>query len=437
MMDGVKIAGHFLTARYRRRFLNRESLETHQKRELERFRKRVLEHVDYYKSCADLPLSDFPIMDKPSYQDNFAGLNTLGISYANAYDLAQKAAIDGRSASIEGITIGMSTGTSGNRGLFLVSPRERLKWLGTVLAKAVPDVILRPQRIALMLAANSDLYKTVRQSPHYQFRFFDLFKGVDSHLSELENYTPTILIGTAQALTLLAQARKLGNITFNPRKIISGGEVLDPQDQRIIEDAFGLSIDQIYQCTEGFFGMTCPHGSIHLTEDCVLFEKEWVDQENGKFVPLITDFSRDTQAMVRYRMNDILTELPDPCPCGSPLTAISRIEGRCDDCFVIPNSIGADMTTVLPDVIRNTVVDCAVTIDDFRILQLSPTHIEIQLPDTCHDDIGSLVQGRLETLVDSLGCMKPKFKHTRGIEVSVASKLRRVRRCFDLDEVRR
>ena len=436
MMDVLHILNHYLKARYLHSFRDRKALEHFQKRKFEAFRKRVLSKTDFYKPYLNSSLAEFPIMDKQSCRENFASLNTLGIQFGDAYDLAQQATVKGQgSARLDDITIGMSTGTTGNRGLFLVSSHERQRWLGTILAKALPDSILKPQRIALMLAANSDLYNTARQNPHFQIRFYDLSEGLDCHLPQLEAFAPTILIGTAQALTYLATARAQHEITFTPRKIISGGEVLDPQDQQLIEQAFGLHVDQIYQCTEGFFGVSCEHGSIHLAEDCVLFEKEWIDENKRKFVPLVTDFSRDTQALVRYRMNDILTERLEPCPCGSPLTAICRIEGRSDDCFLIPNFSGMQMTTILPDVIRNTVIDCSSTINDFRVHQLTPQLIEIQLPANSPDEIEQLVMDKLGQLIEGLGCLKPEFKLTRGIEASAAHKLRRVKRCFKEGEV--
>ena len=36
------------------------------------------------------------------------------------------------------------------------------------------------------------------------------------------------------------------------------------------------------------------------------------------------------QAMIRYRLNDILAPSREKCACGSPLLALERVEGRCD-----------------------------------------------------------------------------------------------------------
>ncbi|NKF33203.1 hypothetical protein HER21_43035, partial [Pseudomonas sp. BGM005] len=86
------------------------------------------------------------------------------------------------------------------------------------------------------------------------------------------------------------------------------------------------------QCTEGFLAHTCERGVIHLNEDGVLVEREALDGE--RFTPIVTDLRRRAQPIVRYRLGDVLRERREPCPCGSALTAIERIEGREGDTLV-------------------------------------------------------------------------------------------------------
>src|SRR5699024_2207014 len=93
---------------------------------------------------------------------------------------------------------------------------------------------------------------------------------------------------------------------------------------------------------EGFLGCTCQHGTLHLNEDIVHIEKEWLD--DNRFIPIITDFTRQTQPIVRYRLDDILIQRKDPCPCGSHFTAIKYIEGRCDDVLILPGKNGQPVT---------------------------------------------------------------------------------------------
>ena len=129
----------------------------------------------------------------------------------------------------------------------------------------------------------------------------------------------------------VAAARPASRPRHTPQKIISVAEVLEPQVKTRIEQRFGTPVHQIYQCTEGFLAHTCAHGNLHLNEDMVYIEKDWIDRESGRFAPIITDFNRKSQPVIRYRLDDVLISDDAPCPCGSAFARISAIEGRCDD----------------------------------------------------------------------------------------------------------
>lgn len=90
-------------------------------------------------------------------------------------------------------------------------------------------------------------------------------------------------------LRLLAVAKQEGSLDIRPGKVISVAEVLDPIDEEVIREAFGGPVHQIYQCTEGFLAATCSHGTLHVNEDILVMEKEYLDEENP-FHPIITDF---------------------------------------------------------------------------------------------------------------------------------------------------
>ena len=61
----------------------------------------------------------------------------------------------------------------------------------------------------------------------------------------------------------------------------------------------------------------------------------------GLVQPIVTDMTRRAQAMVRYRMNDLLRLDPRACACGSASQAVAAVEGRCDDLFVLPGAAGS------------------------------------------------------------------------------------------------
>ena len=131
-------------------------------------------------------------------------------------------------------------------------------------------------------------------------------------------------------------------------------EVLEKEDEEYLKRVFGREvIHQVYQCTEGCLATTCSRGTLHLNEDIVHIGREYLDQR--RFVPIVTDFERKAQPIIRYRLNDILVERERPCGCGSPCLALEKIEGREDDLFSFQNSRGEEKM-IFPDFLRRCVL---------------------------------------------------------------------------------
>ncbi|WP_339058168.1 hypothetical protein [Candidatus Regiella endosymbiont of Tuberolachnus salignus] len=131
-------------------------------------------------------------------------------------------------SQINGITVGLSSGTSGQRGLFLVSKAESLEWAGRMLGRMLPQ-LRGKHRIALLLRANSPLYQTINQGS-VQFYYVDVTQTVSQWLSSLESFRPTLLVGSAQALQLCVHQR----LFLRPQRVISSAEVLTPSDKKML-----------------------------------------------------------------------------------------------------------------------------------------------------------------------------------------------------------
>ena len=85
-------------------------------------------------------------------------------------------------------------------------------------------------------------------------------------------------------------------------------------------------------------GTGCAAGRIHLNEEFLHIEPQWLDAR--RFVPVVTDFSRTSQAVVRYRLDDVLVGAEGDCPCGRPTRSVAAIEGRCDEVLWLPARAG-------------------------------------------------------------------------------------------------
>lgn len=422
---GVALA--YLSARRRNRLRTQAQVRAHQLRRWRALSRWLTAHSPFYATYAGQPLECWPVMDKAQWMARFDEINTAGVTLDDAYSVAERAELDRDFApTLDGISVGLSTGTSGARGVFMVSASERRRWAGTMLAKLLPGGLMARERIALMLRAGNNLYDTVHGG-RLSFRYFDLVQPVDQIAEELDAYAPTILIGPAQVLAWLAQLHSQGRVRVMPRRVISAAEVLDPLDRVRIERTWDVTVEQIYQATEGFLGHTCPHGVLHLNEDSLIVEREWIDPAQRRFVPIVTDLYRYTQPVVRYRLDDVLVAREEPCPCGSPHAALERIEGREDDIVWLPGRTDGTAVPLFADVLTRALLMADRTIADYQIDQEAPDTLRIAIipsPDAVRK---RQLRDALNTLCQRLAVDTPGLVFTPMSRQALTEKRRRVR----------
>ncbi len=411
------IANAFLrTRRLTKRLRTREDIDRWQEKRLRHFLAKIAPRVEAYANLAGRPLSDYPITDKAEMMGAFHSYNRFGIGADAAWQALET------SERLHGCAVGASTGTSGNRGLYLISDKERYEWLGVILAKALPDIRDARHRVSVILPTNSSLYDAANESGRLVLKFHDLNEGIAAHIARIAAFKPTAIVAPPKVLRLLAEA----DIDLAPKQIFSGAEVLDPLDREVIEARFGLIVQEIYMATEGLFAVACPHGTLHLAEDAVKFEWDTDLAPGNLAAPIVTDFTRRTQMMIRYRMNDLLELSDTPCACGSPLQAVSAIAGRMDDIFKLAGPYGHEVL-ITPDIIRNAVIDADRRITDFRVVQTGANAVELTLP-LGFDDAAMNAKIALRSLFTRLDAEPDISASTRELIPPEDHKLRRVRR---------
>ncbi|WP_122436694.1 F390 synthetase-related protein [Pseudomonas viridiflava] len=366
----------------RLRFSSREALERFQTRQLQRFAKKVLAKSPYFRPCVEMPVNTWPTMDKTLMMTHFDEMNTAGLKRDELLDCARRGEAERDfTPRIGRFSVGLSSGTSGQRGVFVVSPEEQQIWAGGMLAKMLPDGLFAGERVALFLRADSNLYHSV-DNRWLSLAFYDLFASFVDQLPRLQAQAPTIIVAPAQVLRALALAVNAGQVRLNVKKVISVAEVLDAQDRELLQRTF-QDVGEVYQATEGFLAATCSHGTLHLNEEFVHIEPQWIDEH--RFTPLITDFTRSTQPIVRYRLDDILVRQSQPCPCGQHSMAIARIEGRRDDQLLLPDRHG-QVQTVFADACSRAVANALPLTSDYRLIQQADNQLQL-VADCTHEEL--------------------------------------------------
>lgn len=418
----LRIISNLLSLRYNRKF-HKANLK---KLQAKRWAKMqfTLQQSPFYEDLSNRKqeLKNYPVINKSIFMEHFNSINTRRIKRDEAFALAIKSEKSRNfSPMINGVTIGLSSGTSGNRGVFLATEVERAQWVACVLDRVI-GFSLKKRSVAFFLRANSNLYDSVK-SKVLTFEFFDLMKDLKTQIPKLNKIQPTILVAQPSLLVELAKKKKTGELNINPDKIISVAEVLYPEDAEYLQSVFGQTIHQVYQCTEGLLATSCKHGTLHFNEDFLIIEKKYIDTDRKRFHPVITDLMRTTQPVVRYELNDIIHEKKD-CPCGSKSIGIEQIEGRSDDVLIFESN-DRSQKKIFPDFFRRAIIMSDESISDYTLVQSDKKELNLFIDadaETYEQAKSSITDLLKENQINDIAIHRAEYRHHEK-----GNKLRRIR----------
>jgi putative adenylate-forming enzyme len=403
-----------------------EKLAKIRERRFQKLKKQLLKSP-YYKEYVQEPmkLEDFPVIDKEIFMDHFDSINSRGIKKKDALEIAFKAEQSRDfSPSLHGITVGLSTGTSGNKGIFLVSKKEKAQWVAAMLDRVV-GFSTKKRKIAFFLRANSSLYEA-SNSRLLSFNFFDLMAPFEQNFQRLNQLHADILIAQPSALRLIANSYQEQNIIPGFSKVISVAEVLESNDRSYLESVFQLQLDEVYQCTEGFLAFSCPHGNLHLNEDFLIIEKDYLDEDKKRYSPIITDLYRETQAVIRYKLNDILVQ-GIKCSCGCNFDVIEKIEGRTDDLIQLKNKAGKAIN-IFPDFFSRAISIASDQISYYELIQKKENSLSLYVEHHGNEEeIQHNLQKQIRDLLARFEVEHTEIQFIQSPELKKGQKLRRIR----------
>jgi phenylacetate-coenzyme A ligase PaaK-like adenylate-forming protein len=145
----------------------------------------------------------------------------------------------------------------------------------------------------------------------------------------LNRARPDGLAGYPSALGPLVAEARVGRLRIRPATVVTTSEVLLPSVRHSLEETFGVPVTDVWSASEaGGLATSCPQGQgMHLADDLVIVEP-------GEGCVYLTNLYNTTQPLIRYQLNDEVTVLDGPCPCGSGHRRIDGVRGRGDERFV-------------------------------------------------------------------------------------------------------
>jgi putative adenylate-forming enzyme len=400
----------YLLSRYRFRHWSHEDIARYQAR-----RQRII--VDYAKRHSpffrQLFTDTAAVTNKKVMMDNLSDYNTLGLAKDDligfALDIEEKRDFGKR---WKGINIGMSSGTSGNKGIIITTRHEEAYLKAMYLA-----------RLTLPKGRLNCAFILRVSSPAFDFSLFgnrltyvSQLQPIESMMRQLERIDPNVVSGPPSMLKLLAQRHQQGELNIRPKLIYSYAEVLYPDVKLFLERSFGCRVLEIYQGSEGCYAISCSEGSLHINEDIVkieLLDRDGILTKEGRpsFRMLVTDLHKRSQPIIRYEVNDIITLSRSRCRCGSNFRVIESIQGRADDMLWGIRPDGS-RHFIYQDYISRKIITLSDDIDDFQVIQKTLTSIIVRLKLKKGDKtrLKTLVMKGLQSVFEQYDCKKPAVK---------------------------
>lgn len=159
-------------------------------------------------------------------------------------------------------------------------------------------------------------------------------KEMEAYVQRLAAFKPDILLGYANSLYFLARfIKRKGIRAFQPKGIITGGEMLFPESRQLLEEVFQSRVYNRYGSREcDIMASECERGSMHFNDDNLLLEIiTEPGQSSGRVV--VTDLNNYSMPLIRYDFEDLAFRSENGCACGRGLSVLGGLEGRTSEMF--------------------------------------------------------------------------------------------------------
>ncbi len=411
---GRQAVGRYL----RRRFLHLDQgrLAAHQQRRLAAQLAYVRRHSTYYAEvlpAGPLRLADVPPIDKAEMMRAFNRICTAGLDrdelVAFRIDQERRGATD---LYRDRYSVGLSSGTSGNKVLTVLSPRERARYAALLWARSgIPHELTHP-RVLFCLRTNNPAFTAITAFG-VELVYVDYLTPVEELVRLIIEHRLDVLAGPPSVLGLLAEVHD--RIPHQIAAVLSYAEELDDARRTRLAAAFDTPVAELYQGAEGMLAFTCPVGTLHLNEDVTLVELgEAVDEAGTIRRAIVTDLYRRTQPFLRYQLGDLIEVDPAPCACGSAFRRLKRIHGRSDAVLALATPAGGTVR-LMPDHVRRSINQASDDVLEYQVIQWSLHDLELRLrlKDTAdRPSIEATVTENLARWAARTGGLLPRLRFT-------------------------
>jgi len=412
----------YFLSKYRFKFWSEKNIKKYQEKKCKEMVKYAIRHSPFFKKYYNHynanKFSSLPIMNKKIMMHNLAEYNTLKLSKDELINFALHVE-ETRNFSIRfnGINIGMSSGTSENKGIIITAKKEE-NYIKAMYASRL--ILPKGEKLngAFILRVNTPAFNYNKLGN--RLTYISQLQPMEKIIVQLESLNPNVVSAPSSMLKLLANELAKSRLKIKPKLLYSYAEILYPDVKAHLERIFQCKVHEVYQGSEGCYALTCKNGNLHINEDMVfleLFDEKGFPTKDGEpcFKLLVTDLHRKSQPIIRYELNDIITIGREKCSCGSKFRVIKQIQGRADDMFWGLTRNTKKPHFIFQDFIARAIISISENIEEYQAIQKSYTEITLNIQlkkGTDKEIIKKRLTQKLKEIYKNYNCIEPEIKIT-------------------------
>jgi phenylacetate-CoA ligase len=218
---------------------------------------------------------------------------------------------------------------------------------------------------------------------------------------QLAEFAPDVVYGLPSTLLEVAAALRARGERLAVRLLFTSGELLQVTVREELAKAFSARVFDVYGSSETKeIAWECPAGGMHVNADVVLIE---ILDDAGRVLPfgvegqiVATLLVNQAMPLLRYRVGDRGSLLPEPCACGRSLPRFGVVTGRQADVLVLaggqrvsPYSVTCALENV-SDLVR------------YQVTQVDPARLRVHVivgSESNRDQVADRVQTMLRAHV--------------------------------------
>jgi len=198
-----------------------------------------------------------------------------------------------------------------------------------------------------------------------------------------------------------------GLATPGVEAVMTSAERLEPEQRRIIGEAFGARVFSQYGSDEvAGLATECRKGNMHLFTDMAHVEVS-AKRAGDRGPLLVTNLHNRCMPFIRYQIGDAGQLSEEICPCGLPFPLMNKEVGRTDEDFFLPSG------AVVPAGYFTGLVFAMDGVARFQFVQRATGEIELHV--IRDDGFGSETERNLAALPDRV-----REDHGENLRISVS-----------------